>query len=63
MLVLSDYNSNNVPLSINYDGGINENLQFELGPATGAYYSCSALLNGEFYVFGGSRSGVKDQVR
>ena len=60
-MVLSTYKSDNVPVLINYDGGIYENFKFELGKDTEVKYSCSAVLNGEFFVFGGSYK--KDQVR
>ena len=60
VLVLSTQNTNIIPVLINYDGGINENLEFKFED-TQAHYSCSALLNGEFYVFGGSIK--KKQVR
>ena len=60
---MSTYDSDSVPVLINYDGGVNENLNFEMGEGTDVYGSCSALLSGEFYVFGGYRSGKKDQVR
>ena len=35
-------------------GGANENFHFTMGPNTDAYYSCSAKLNGEMFVFGGN---------
>ena len=63
VLVLSTSDSSNVPVLINYDGGVNENLHFELDDGTEVYRSCSALLNGEFYVIGGGNTGYKDQVR
>ena len=28
-------------------------MDFKMGEDTSSYYSCSAQLNGEFYVFGG----------
>ena len=34
-------------------GGNDENLDFSLLPNTRAYFSCSAKLNGEMFVFGG----------
>ena len=33
-----------------------------MGPDTSAYYSCSATLNGELFVFGGEGSGQNKQV-
>ena len=35
-------------------GGVEENFEFTLEPETSAYKSCSAMLNGELFVFGGS---------
>ena len=43
-------------------GGEDENLDFEMGPNTSAYGSCSATLNGEMFVFGGSDGGQQKQV-
>ena len=40
-------------------GGVQENLEFTMGPDTSAYYSCSATLKGELFVFGGS--GVQNK--
>ena len=44
-------------------GGIDENLNFTMGPNTSAYLSCSAKLNGEMFVFGGSGSSRNTQVK
>ena len=33
-----------------------------MGPDTSAHYSCSATLNGEFFVFGGSETSQIKQV-
>ena len=43
-------------------GGIEENLEFTMGPDTDAYNSCSATLNGELFVFGGLGSSYNKQV-
>ena len=51
--------SSNEPVLIKYDGGEDPNLQFMMGPDTSAYGSCSATLNDEFYVFGGSGSFMR----
>ena len=40
-------------------GGVDENFEFTMGPDTSAYHSCSATLNGELFVFGGSGSNQK----
>ena len=37
-------------------GGVEENLDFTMGPDTSASHSCSAMLNGELFVFGGTGS-------
>ena len=42
-------------------GGKEENFDFTIGPNTSAYYSCSAKLDGEMYVFGGD-DGYNKQV-
>ena len=44
-----------------FSGGKDENLDFTMGPNTSAYYSCSAKLNGEMFVFGGY--GANTQVK
>ena len=38
---------------IKNDGGEETNLDFTMGPGTSVYFSCSAKLNGDFYIFGG----------
>ena len=35
-------------------GGVDDNLDFRLGEGTEVYHSCSAILNDQMYVFGGS---------
>ena len=46
-----------------YDsGGVEENLDFTMGPDTSVYKSCSATLNGELFVFGGYGSTKNKQV-
>ena len=52
ILVLNTQSSNK-PVLINYDGGVQNDLEFAMGPETSVYFSCSAKLNGDFYVFGG----------
>ena len=43
-----------------FEGGVSENFEFQLGDDTDAFRSCSAILNGELYVFGGNNK--KKQV-
>ena len=43
-------------------GGVEENFEFTLEPETSAYKSCSAMLNGELFVFGGSGTKYNKQV-
>ena len=43
-------------------GGIEENLEFTMGPDTSAYRACSATLNGELFVFGGGDSQNKQVI-
>ena len=56
LLVLNTALESNKPVLIKYDGGEEPNLEFTMGPGTSVYHSCSATLNGEFYVFGGEES-------
>ena len=41
-------------VTINNIGGTNKKLKFSIETGSSVYHSCSATLNGEFYVFGGS---------
>ena len=43
----------NDPILVNYNGGNNTNMEFFMRDDTDVYHSCSAPLNGEYYVFGG----------
>ena len=45
-----------------FKGGVDEDLDFAMGPNTSAYLSCAARLNGELFVFGGSGSSNEKQV-
>ena len=49
---LSQFESQNLDLS--FSGGEDPDLEFTMGPDTSVYHSCSATLNGEMYVFGGT---------
>ena len=42
------------------EGGVTENFEFTINDDTEVYGSCSALLNGELFVFGGYNK--KNQV-
>ena len=44
-----------------FEGGLDLNFQFTMGARTDVYGSCSAILNGEFYIFGGHQ-GFQRQV-
>ena len=57
ILVLNTFSSpySNPPLLVNYDGGNNTNMEFFIRQDTDIYLSCSARLNGEYYVFGGNQ--------
>ena len=58
------------PIKLNYydtyiyykklGGGVTENFEFEMGTDTEVYDSCSAMLNGETFIFGGNKE--KKQV-
>ena len=52
ILVLNTQSSNK-PVLIKYNGGEEIDLDFIMGPGTSVYFSCSAKLNGDFYIFGG----------
>ena len=45
-------------------GGATKNFEFQMDEDTQVYHSCSATLNGELFVFGGSSStnNIKKQV-
>ena len=45
---------------MDYDGNLSKNLEFTMGQNTEAFASCSAQLNGEFYVMGGAN--FQDQI-
>ena len=69
--VLIQPNGKYLTIGSNYDflihlilGGITENFEFKINDDTDAYGSCSATLNGEFYVFGSYHSSgdIKKQV-
>ena len=43
---------------------MNEDLNFEYGDGTSAYYGCGATLHNVFWYFGGSKSqGYQRQVK
>ena len=43
-------------------GGVEKNFEFNMGLDTDVLFSCSASLNGELFVFGGSGSSYNKQV-
>ena len=65
-MALSTHKTSNYPTLIKYNGGKEPNfsgLNFQMASDTEAAGSCSAILNGEFYLFGGRTSGTKRQVK
>ena len=52
MLILNTYKSGNTPLVMDSKGDFNA-IDFEMEPLTEVHKSCSATINGEFYIFGG----------
>ena len=48
--------------NLNGSGGVDENLDFTMGPETTAQFSCSAKLNGELFIFGGGGSEDKQVI-
>ena len=53
MLVLSTYTRKHLPLVINSDGLVDDNIDFEYSEDTQVQGSCSLTFRGDFYVFGG----------
>ena len=45
-----------------FEGGLQENFEFTMGPDTSAHTACSTSLNGELYVFGGHASSIKQVI-
>ena len=65
-MALSTHKTSNYPTLIKYNGGKEPNfsgLNFQMASDTEAAGSCSAILNGEFYLFGGRTAGTKRQVK
>jgi len=63
VLVLNTFSSSQVPVLIKYDGDINQNLNFNMGPDTSVHHACSAKLNGEMFIFGGNANDDKNHLR
>ena len=61
VLVLSTLDHANVPQVISFDGMVDADINFEYEESTESAHSCGTTLNGDFYVFGGSR--FKRQVK
>ena len=68
VLVLNNFNKNNKPMVIGFDGKkvaffisnykiilgkVNDDIDFTYGEETATYYGCGATLRGEFWYFGG----------
>ena len=51
--MLNTYDRDNVPLLMDSNGDLKP-INFEIEPVTEVRMSCSATINGEFYIFGGS---------
>ena len=60
ILVLNTW-SQDGPVLIKNDGGEDRNLDFRMGERTSAHKSCSAILNNEFYVFGGAEGTIYER--
>lgn len=56
VLVLYTRENSNQPVLIKADGGVTENFEFEIGEESEVWESCSAMLNGNMYIFGGHRN-------
>ena len=46
-------------LDLPFSGGEYPDLEFTMGPDTSVFGSCSATLNGEMYIFGGTGKFTK----
>ena len=60
ILVLNSW-SQGGPILIKNDGGEDGNLDFKMSERTSADKSCSAILNGDFYVFGGQEGSIYER--
>ena len=61
VLVLNTNIANNTPMTIDFQGKTNTDINLEFEEETSVGYGCSAALNGEFLVFGGLEN--EQQVR
>ena len=52
ILVLNTFEQDNIPLLMDSDGNFKP-IDFEIESRTEVRLSCSATINGEFYIFGG----------
>ena len=62
VLVLSTANSANKPMIVDFNGNVNEDLNFEYGEEVTVYDGCGASFMGEFWYFGGDGAANNRQV-
>ena len=56
ILVLSTYADTNRPLVIDFNGNVNDNVDFHYESGTKVEFGCGATLMDQFYYFGGPDS-------
>ena len=57
---MSRFNQENKPMVISFDGEVNDDIEFEyIDDINMGHGSCSATINGEFFMFGGSNKKTK----
>ena len=65
VLILSTYELEpdyHAPILVNFNGQVNDRLDFTFEAGTSVYGSCSFKLNNEFWIFGGQQSSYKNQI-
>ena len=53
VLILNTYKPENVPVLTDFNGNVNSKLKFAMPEGTEVYRSCSTMLHGQHYIFGG----------
>lgn len=64
MVIINDKLQKSIKLTIIYCqlGGITEGFEFQMDEDTEVFHSCSAMLNGDLFVFGGYDGHKRKQV-
>ena len=53
VLILNTYKPENVPILTDFAGNVNPKLKFAMPEGTEVYRSCTTMLHGQHYIFGG----------